>query len=58
MTVDVLTHTGTLFELRSRQKDFNGSLLEIHSMGDNDRASMVSSTTNLAVIITNTVVIL
>eukprot|EP01034_Spumella_vulgaris_P025380 gene25380-31836_t len=34
MTVDVATHTGTLFELRSRQPNFNGSLLELHSAGD------------------------
>lgn len=33
MTVDVNTHSGTLFELRSRQEGFNGSLLEIHATG-------------------------
>ena len=33
MTVDVATHKGTLFELRSRQQDFKGSLLEMHATG-------------------------
>ena len=33
MTVDVSTHTGTLFELRSRQEGFNGTLLELHAVG-------------------------
>ena len=34
MTVDVSSHFGTLFELRSRQPDFIGSLLEIHAVGN------------------------
>jgi hypothetical protein len=36
MTVDVATHTGTLFELRSRQAGFNGTLMELNSVGDNN----------------------
>lgn len=42
MTVDVESHSGTLFELRSRNEGFNGSLLEIHattSSGDYDGAA-------------------
>ena len=34
MTVDVARHAGTLFELRSRQEGFNGSLIELHTVGD------------------------
>jgi hypothetical protein len=33
MTVDVSKHSGTLFELRSRQEKFNGSLIEVHASG-------------------------
>lgn len=44
MTVDVFNHTGTLFELRSRQTDFNGSLLEIHTVGDS--SSLIKTVTN------------
>ena len=36
MTVDVASHSGTLFELRSRQVGFNGTLMELNSMGDNN----------------------
>lgn len=44
MTVDVETHTGTLFELRSRQEGFNGSLLEIHTVGE--KASVIKAVSN------------
>ena len=44
MTVDVSTHVGTLFELRSRQPTFNGSLLEIHTNGPT--SSMIKAVTN------------
>lgn len=36
MTVDVASHSGTLFELRSRQQGFNGTLMELNSVGDNN----------------------
>ena len=36
MTVDVATHTGTLFELKSRQQGFNGTLMELNSVGDSN----------------------
>eukprot|EP01038_Epipyxis_sp_PR26KG_P008919 gene8919-12027_t len=44
MTVDVASHTGTLFELRSRQHAFNGSMLEIHSVGES--SSMIKAVSN------------
>jgi hypothetical protein len=34
LTVDVAQHTGTLFELRSRQAGFNGTLMELSSQGE------------------------
>lgn len=34
MTVDVASHSGTLFELRSRQVGFNGTLMELNSVGE------------------------
>lgn len=34
MTVDVASHFGTLFELKSRQPEFTGSLFEIHTVGN------------------------
>jgi hypothetical protein len=36
MTVDVASHSGTLFELRSRQEGFNGTLMELNTVGDNN----------------------
>lgn len=41
MTVDVASHSGTLFELRSRQVGFNGSLLELHAVGE--ESSLIKS---------------
>eukprot|EP01032_Pedospumella_encystans_P013943 gene13943-16031_t len=36
ITVDVATHTGTLFELKSRQVGFNGTLFELNSVGEDN----------------------
>lgn len=44
MTVDVSSHSGTLFDLRSRQAAFNGSLLEIHAEGRD--STMIKTTVN------------
>lgn len=44
MTVDVATHTGTLFELTSRQELFNGSMLEIRAQGE--QSSMIKTIAN------------
>ena len=44
MTVDVESHAGTLFELRSRQQGFNGSLLELHTEGSS--TSMLKAVAN------------
>lgn len=44
MTVDVESHKGTLFELRSRQEDFKGSLLEMHAAGKT--SSMLKAVVN------------
>ena len=44
MTVDVESHTGTLFELRSRQQEFNGSLFELHTEGSS--TSMLKTVAN------------
>lgn len=44
MTVDVASHSGTLFELRSREVDFHGSLFELHAQGNS--SSMIKTIAN------------
>lgn len=44
MTVDVETHSGTLFELSSRQDGFIGSLFELHAVGNG--SSMIKTVIN------------
>jgi hypothetical protein len=41
MTIDVSSHTGTLFELTSRQNSFEGSLMEIRASGNS--SSMIKT---------------